>query len=248
MNLPDPSLESAIFNERFFRRYARTIIIAACVVIAAHLVFVDLLPDFSSTFRLQFDLDGSAYFVQWFRDFVIYGTTGVIAWLVAWLFHTLPGASERNSALPWFLIGCVFIYVSMYNNSVVHSLLVDEINGLIEKAKLPGSTTWSVIGLRLPGVLAILVMLRFFQNSLWQNRRARQFVLIAVMLYVLNTVGEIGQAAAMKSLPDNTAAAQAWLVVGASAGLFAGLLWTMGFLAYGIDVLRRTDKTISQDC
>lgn len=243
MNLPNPSLEASIFSERFVRRYTRTIVIATCCVIAAHFVFVDLFPNFSYAFHRQFDLADKGYFVQWFRDFVVYSTAGIIAWMVAWLFYRHTNVLDRTAALPWMLVGCVFIYIGMYNNSFVHTILLDGISGLIAKTNPPNTLLQlrpaiSVILLRLPGMIAILLMLKFFRDNLLQYQPTRQLALLAIFLYVVSTAGEIGGIAA-----PSFAGAQVGLVISSAATLFAGILWAVSFLRYGIHVLSEMEMT-----
>jgi len=250
MNPSDQSLESALFNERFVRRYAQIIVSVTCCVIAAHIVFVDLFPNFSEFLQRQFDLNGRAYVAQWFRDFVIYGTAGAIALLVAWLFYARFHTVGHRPILPWLLISGLFIYIGMYNNSFVHDALQDGVSGLLTKTNLLGTTSgayrvFSVIVLRLPGILALLLMFRFFHANLWKNSQARQFVLLAVLLYFISMVGEIGRSAASSSLAPTITGEQLWLIMGASAGLFAGIAWTIGFLVYGIQILKETDTPVA---
>lgn len=241
MNLSDPSLEASIFSERFVQRYTRTIVVATCCVIAAHIVFVDLFPNFSYTLYRQFDLAAKGFFVQWVRDFVIYSTAGVIAWVVAWLFYAHTKIADRRTVLSWILVGCAFIYIGMYNNSFVHTILLDGISSLIAKTNLPNTLLQlrpaiSVILLRLPGMIAILFMLGFFRANLLQYRPAQQLALLAVFLYVASTAGEIGGIAA-----TSFAGAQVGLVISSAATLFAGIVWTVSFLHYGIHMLREMD-------
>lgn len=242
MNIPEQSLESAIFSERFVSRFSRIIFVTTSLFIAAHLIFVVLFPNFIRAFYHHFNMGEAGYIFQWYRDFVIYGLTSAAAFLIAWMLFSASDKHKRRLAQPWSLIGCIFAYNSMYNNSNMHRVLIGWLDGLVVKqgsanaaSATPSIFTTLVLGL--PGILAVVFMIVFFQKNLWQNPRARLLVVLAAVLYFTSMIARLGPALAANH------GTKYWLVVEASTGLLSGGLWMLGFLIYGVQLIKEVDET-----